>query len=175
MTTLSAVAGIALALAGTGVSDALWNAQAEVADLQVVAGTPGLEIALGTEPGVPATTVLFPEETWTKMLPGDAACSAITVTNSGDIPLSLQARTNDLTGAPMTILLSEGPCDAPSGPAFAGTEEPTELAEPLAPQASRTFGVTVSINTDASNTYQGKTVAPELVVFVTGRSVPSQP
>lgn len=171
---LAVSTGLVFALAGTGVSDALWNTRADIPGLQVASGTTGLGIALGEATGSPADAVAFPENTWANSLPGDVKCASVTLTNSGDVPLRISVSAAGLNPSLATLELRSGACGAPVGDPMVPGAEASVLTNSLAANSSATFGVTVRVNDAVTNSLQGTPLVPGFQITVAGETVPSR-
>ncbi|WP_010203884.1 TasA family protein [Salinibacterium sp. PAMC 21357] len=126
---------VSLGLIGTGGTYAFLNSSAQV--------TPGLTLTAGTA----ALSVGSQSLSWSNLAPGSAVTGTFTITNTGDVPLTLSATvaatmTPAAAANPFTITVANGVCPASGVPS--GT-----LNSTLAAGATTSACLTVTLPTNA--------------------------
>ncbi|GAA3662338.1 hypothetical protein [Microbacterium marinilacus] len=124
MSTLAATALLFLALSGTSGSYALWEDDTVVDAGTVRAGTAALTASWSAD---------HDDVAWSNLLPGESARASITVENTGDVPLALNAAAT--TAAGFELRATAGACPATALPGEALSESSAALASTDVPDA----------------------------------------
>jgi hypothetical protein len=156
-----------LAAAGTAAgSFAYLNSTAVVGNASTIsAGTSVLTLQQGA--GVPSSNLTLSNTVWNRMLPGDFAGQAVTINNTGDVPLAISTR---LSGAiAWDVRVASGACPVTQLTGATQTTTSTSLST-IAAGASATVCIQAVLPTSAANTVQG--TSPVVSLTVDGVQVP---